>query len=87
MTILMFLSLSFIHTPPSLRLCVEGHGLLPGPPTCGHLAPGSRQELSDHSLASALEVDGRAEDEEEEEVVYEAEGRLEEFLAYDVKEM
>ncbi|KAL2077678.1 hypothetical protein ACEWY4_027182 [Coilia grayii] len=67
------------------QLCVEGHGLSPGPPAAAHVAPGSRLELSDHSLGLALEEEGA--EEEEEEVVYEAEGRLEEFLAYDVKEM
>ena len=61
---------------------MEGRSLDPGPPSAVQAAPGFRLAPSDHTLCSALE-----EAEEEEEVVYEAEGRLEEFLAYDVKEM
>ncbi|XP_048088148.1 protein FAM149A [Alosa alosa] len=79
-----------IHPCPDRRedpsqLYVEGHSLASGAPSAAQSASDPRPHLSGHPLCP-LEKEGE-EGEEEEEVVYEAEGKLEEFLAYDGKEM
>ncbi|XP_066505777.1 protein FAM149A [Hoplias malabaricus] len=75
-------SARMIQTPPCLdkrednsELCVEGHKLAPGP--WSDLSVYSRLPLSGLSLSHM----------NQEEEVYEVEGRIEEFLAYDEKEM
>lgn len=70
-----FLSFSLSHSLSICRLYVAGRSLALGL-WCEQSVPSSSSPPSEHSLYLS-----------EEEEVYEAEGSIEEFLAYDGKEM